>query len=443
MRDMTLPHPVADALEKLESAGYEAWVVGGSVRDFLRGHEPSDFDITTSALPEETMRVFSSERVIETGIKHGTVTVISDGMPLEITTFRSDGEYTDGRHPTSVSFTRSLADDLSRRDFTVNAIAYSPKRGYTDLFGGFSDIENKIIRAVGDPCVRFSEDALRILRAIRFSSSLGFSVDGETKKAIFEKKELLRLISAERIREEMTRLIMGKNCVSVIREYIEVIGVFIPELLPTVGFDQRNPHHLYDVFEHSLRTLGATDYDEALRYAALLHDIGKVSCFFTDENGTGHFYGHEKVSAEMADGILLRLKFDNKTRGRIVNLIKYHDIRTEPSAKSVRRRIANYGYDGFLDLLKLKRADAIGQGTDKDDRIALYAELEKIARELNDKDDCPSLKTLAVNGNDLKALGLCGKEIGHALNRALNAVIDERLPNEREAIINYIEGENL
>ncbi len=438
---MDLPLPVSDALARLEASGHEAWVVGGCVRDFLDGKAASDFDITTSALPKQTQKVFSSFRVIETGMKHGTLTVISDGMPLEITTFRTDGGYTDSRHPDSVSFTRSLSDDLSRRDFTVNAMAYSPTRGLVDIFGGECDIKNRVIRTVGEAGVRFSEDALRILRALRFSSVLGFSIEEKTKRAIFEKRELLRHISAERIREEMAKLILGDNAVSVIREYIEVIGVFIPELLPTVNFEQKNPHHKYDVFEHTLAALDATPRDLALRFAMLLHDIGKPRCFFTDENGTGHFYGHEELGAKIADEILLRMKFDNKTRERIVNLVRYHDIRTEPTEKSVKRRLAQHGYGTFLDLIQIKRADAIGQGTDKQERLSLYNELEKIAREINERNECLSLRSLSVNGHDMASLGYGGKEIGKALERALDAVIDERVANEREAIINYLKSE--
>ena len=316
MPSVPLPAGVSRALTMLESAGFEAFIVGGCVRDALRGITPKDYDITTSALPEETKSVFRDWRVIETGIQHGTITVVMDGMPLEITTYRTEGTYSDNRHPDSVSFTASLREDVARRDFTMNAIAYSPTRGMIDHFGGAEDIRRGIIRCVGDPATRFREDALRMMRGIRFASVLGFAIEKNTAAAIHENKERIPTVSAERIRVELTKLLCGANVKNVLMDWWDVIGTVIPEILPMHGFDQKTPYHIYDVWEHTAVAVSNIPPDPHLRLCALLHDIGKPPSFFTDEKGVGHFYGHPAVSARMTEEILARLKYDNATRRR-------------------------------------------------------------------------------------------------------------------------------
>ena len=295
--DWVLPAQVNTALARLHDAGYEAYIVGGCVRDRIMGREPKDYDITTSALPEQTAAVFAGERIIETGMKHGTVTVLLDGEPLEITTFRIDGTYSDSRHPDAVTFTPSLREDLARRDFTMNAMAYSSETGLVDPFGGQADIAAKYIRCVGDPDLRFREDALRILRALRFSSVLGFPIEPETDGAARYLCLLLKKISAERVFSELKQLLCGPDVRRVLLDYAGVLGAVLPEILPMQGFDQRNPHHCYDILEHTAAAVEAMPPEPALRLAALLHDVGKPECFFTDEDGVGHFYGHPKAGA--------------------------------------------------------------------------------------------------------------------------------------------------
>ena len=436
-----LPPQVQSALRRLEDAGYEAYLVGGCVRDALMGRTPGDFDVTTSALPEETAAVFAGERVIETGLRHGTVTVLLDGQPLEITTFRIDGAYTDARHPDAVTFTRSLREDLARRDFTMNAVAWSEGTGYVDPFGGAEDIRSHVIRCVGDPETRFREDALRILRCLRFSAFLGFLPEARTIAAARASREALRGISAERVAEELKKLVCGPDVRRVVLTETDILGAVVPELLPMRGFDQRNKHHIYDVLEHCAAACEAVPPEPLLRLAALLHDVGKPDCFFTDDEGVGHFYGHARRGAELVDPLLRRLRFDTESREEITELVLRHDMRIEPTEKNVLRVFRRFGPEFFFRLLHIKRADALAHapGPNLDERLERCEALEAIGRDLLAREACFSLRDLAVNGRDLLALGCApGPALGQALNRLLDAVTDGAVPNEKNALLAFL-----
>ncbi len=435
-----LPDEVTAALRKLSENGFEAYIVGGCVRDSLMGEKPKDYDITTSAEPEEVKKVFRRFRVIETGIKHGTVTVLVSGIPLEITTFRIDSDYADNRHPENVTFTKSLEEDTARRDFTMNAVAYNDKTGISDFHGGQKDIENKIIRCVGNADKRFCEDALRIMRAIRFSSVLGFEIEKETKDAIFRNKELLKNISHERIAGELVKLLCGKNVKNILIEYIDVLGVVIPELLAMKGFDQKNPHHIYDVLTHTAAAVENIDPEPVLRLTALFHDIGKPRCF-SEKDGIGHFYGHAKLSEEITFNVMTRLKFDNVTKSTVTKLVKIHDVQIEEKESAVKRFLGKNSPEIFFMLLKMKRADTLSQNPEVLSRLEYLDRLEKLANEILDSEECFSLKDLEINGNDLISLGIKpGKNIGKILNELLDGVISGNITNEKKELLNAAEN---
>jgi len=432
-----LPTAVEIAINKLTAAGHEAYIVGGCVRDALLGAQPHDYDMTTSALPEETEKVFSEYRIFETGIKHGTVTVLINGEPLEITTFRVDGAYNDHRRPEEVTFTRSLQEDVARRDFTVNAMAYSPDTGIMDFWGGREDLKNGVIRAVGEPDRRFNEDALRIMRAARFASVLGFRIESETSDSMIRNKALLQNISAERINVELSKLLVGDGCERILTEYAVILTEIIPELAPAIGFDQKNHHHIYDVYTHTVKAVSACPKDRNIRMAALLHDVGKPSVFTVGNDGEGHFYGHSEVSVEMARDILNRLRFDNASKEEILKLIKYHDPVIPVDRVAVGRWARRLGMETLFKLLDLKSADNLAQAPQYADRLRGYDRIRDIANEMIAENACFSLKNLAVNGGDL--ISECGytpgKSVGNALAALLEAVISEELPNEREALL--------
>lgn len=421
----------------LYDSGYEAYAVGGCTRDMIMGRESQDTDITTSATPEEIKKVFRSLHTIDTGIRHGTVTVLMDGIPFEITTYRTEKGYSDGRHPDKVTFTRSLTEDLKRRDFTVNSIAYSPRDGFVDPFGGREDIERGLLRCVGNPKERFTEDSLRILRGLRFCSVLGFSIEKNTVEAMRECKELLSIVSKERIFSELTKLICGKNVRDVLVSYSDILEVILPEIKGMKGFDQHNFHHIYDVLEHTAAVTESIPPVPHLRYAALFHDCGKPDCFSTDENGVGHFYSHPSVSAKKAEEALLRLKSDTKTREAVIKLVKTHDTPIEESERIIKKRLRSMGEELFFDLIRLKRADTKGLAPEFHGREKHFDTLEKMAEEIIEKEECFSLKDLKINGNDLIREGFIGKEIGSALSAALEAVIDGRVKNEKEALLSF------
>lgn len=432
------------AIEALRANGFEAFLIGGSVRDFIMGLPIGDIDITTNATPKQVEEVFKDFRVIETGLKHGTVTVLIDGEPLEITTYRSEGTYSDNRHPDSVTFSKKLSDDVVRRDFTMNGIAFDFEGGFCDLVGGIEDIKNKTIRCIGDAETRFREDALRILRALRFSAVLGFEIEENTKKAIHKCRELLNNISAERIREETVKLICGKNAYSVLLEFSDVICVFIPELATCVGFEQKNRHHIYDVYTHILKALECSKPEPAIRLSLLFHDIGKPVVAHFDEDGEQHFYSHPKISAEITEEIMTRLHFDNETKNKVVTLVKFHDSPImlnegiKPDRKRLKRIMSQIGKDLIFDLIEIKQCDNSAQKPKYYRGDEFYAETLALINEIISENECFSVKDLKINGNDLIALGYKGKEIGEKLNLCLDAVIDGKVENEYEILIEFI-----
>ncbi|MDE7194941.1 MAG: HD domain-containing protein [Oscillospiraceae bacterium] len=443
---MNIPNYVAAVIGALENAGYEAYVVGGCVRDALSGKVPHDYDVATSALPEETKRSMGGLKVVETGIKHGTVTVISEGRQVEVTTYRIDGDYRDGRHPESVSFTRSLEEDLARRDFTVNGMAYG--RGVlVDIFGGQDDLKSGVIRCIGAPEKRFSEDALRIMRALRFSAVLGFEIEENTARHAVESRRLLKKVSAERILAELKQLIRGKDAERVLRQFPEIFSEIIPELAPEIGFEQHSRYHDSALYEHSVRAVGAVkealngtgaEYDEktetALGLAMLLHDCGKVHCRSFGEDGEGHYYGHANISAEIADGVLRRLKCSNADRERICGIIKYHDLPIELSGRFLRRQLSKHG-ELLRDIIVAHIADDMAKREFCRDRIPQYYEALKKVSAIEAEKPCLTVKELAVNGNDLKELLPPSPELGRVLKELLAEVIDGRLENKRIALI--------
>ena len=424
------------AMERLEEAGYEAYIVGGSLRDILMDRNVHDFDITSSAKPEKVMEVLSDFKVIPTGLKHGTVTVLIEDEPVEITTFRSESGYSDGRHPDRVSFAKSVEDDLGRRDFTMNAMACRINGELVDLFGGQKDIANKLIRTVGDAKERFSEDGLRILRAIRFAAVLGFEVEAGTRDAIHHMAYMIEKVSEERIVSEFNKIMLSENPSTYLREYKDIICIFIPELEACIGFDQKNHHHVHDVFEHTLRVIDNTPSKLDLRLAALFHDISKPICFEIGSDGEGHFYGHASKSAEMAENILRRLKYDNVTITDVCQLVKYHDHQIENSDKIIKRMLRRLGDEDFFNLLDLKRADNYGQSEEFRYRQDILQELERSARRILEENACFSLKDMAIKGSDLIKLGMAqGPEIGEVLEMLLDKVISGEIKNDRQELI--------
>ena len=432
---MIIPKQIEEILEKLEAAGYEAYIVGGCVRDEIMGKTAHDYDITTSAEPSETERVFSDCRLIETGFKHGTVVVLYKGLNVEITTFRIDGDYPDGRHPEKVSFSRNLKDDLARRDFTMNAIAYSPKRGFADAFGGEEDIKARVIRCVGDPEKRFSEDALRILRALRFSAVLGFDIEESTKKAIFGKKETLQRVSKERTFSELKQLLCGENVKSVLLEYREILAEIVPELKTMFDYEQGSKYHDSTLFVHTARAVEAAPQREEMRLAMLFHDIGKPVCRSADENGECHYYGHAEKSVQIADKILRDLKCDNLLRTRVCEIIKYHDMPLDNSEKAIKRRLAKYGGELFRDIMEAHIADDSAKAAFTLPRTQTAREAIRIAEIIEKQEPCLSLKSLAVNGNDLKQLMKPSALMGEILEKLLDEVVDGKLENEKSALL--------
>lgn len=429
-----LPEFVREVLGKLNENGFEAWCVGGCVRDMLLGRAPGDWDVAASARPEETMRVFG-QRAIPTGIRHGTVTVRTAGQPVEVTTYRCDGEYADHRHPVSVTFSDSLREDLRRRDFTVNAMAMDLRGTVEDPFGGQADLQTKTLCCVGDPECRFQEDALRILRGLRFASVLEFSLEEGTARSLRQQRALLREISAERIRTELVKLLCGSGVCEVLLGYPEVLAVVLPEIAPSVGFDQRNRHHCYDVWEHTARSVAAVPQEPVLRTVMLLHDLGKPASFQLDAAGTGHFLGHAKMSRMLADAILRRLRFSTADREDILVLVEQHDRLIAPTEKSVRRALLRFGEKNFRRLLAVKRADNLAQAPAYLGRQREYDAVEAVLDRLLEQNACFSLRRLAVNGRDMTALGYCGPEVGKILQLLLHGVVDGKMPNDREALL--------
>lgn len=435
---MNIPQGPDEILNRLTAAGFQAYAVGGCVRDSLLGTVPGDWDICTSALPEETEACFSDLRVVETGLKHGTVTVIFQGVPYEITTFRSDGNYLDHRRPQQVNFVRTLKEDLLRRDFTINAMAVGLDEEIQDPFGGRQDLTDGIIRCVGDPDTRFTEDALRILRGLRFASRLGFSIAPETAAAMERNKNLLSYVSGERIYKELTGILIGTYAQPVLEQYGGVLAAVLPEIQPSMGFLQRNPFHNRDVWQHTLEALGKSRPDPIVRWALLLHDLGKPDCFTLDDRGIGHFYGHPQRSMELAEQILDRFHGDKKTRDTICLLVRDHDREAPATIKNARRWIARYGRDNVRLLLEVKRCDCLAH-VDTPKTRARYnnlMEMTRLIRECLETERCFSVRDLPVKGGDVMALGVpAGPQVGRILEGLLDDVLDGACPPEREALL--------
>ena len=436
MMQIQLPRKVNDIISRLEAAGFEAYAVGGCVRDSLLGREPDDWDVTTSAKPLQVKQIF--RHTIDTGIQHGTVTVMIDHEGFEVTTYRIDGEYEDSRHPKEVIFTANLLEDLKRRDFTINAMAYNDRSGIVDVFGGVEDLDRGVIRCVGEARERFGEDALRMLRAVRFSAQLGFVIAEDTRAAITELAPSLVKISAERIQVELVKLLMSKHPDYMRDAYqLGITKIVLPELDAAFLTEQNNPHHIYNVGEHLMQCLLHTGADKSLRIAALLHDIGKPRTKTTDEEGIDHFYGHAQLGEKMAFDILKRLKFDNDTITRVRKYVAYHDHDIQPDARAVRRAINKIGEAYFVQVLALKRADALAQSMyQREDKLERLAAIEKLYEEILQQQQCVSLKTLAVTGNDLIALGVPkGRMIGRLLQELLEDVIQNPEHNTQEYLL--------
>ena len=431
---MQIPDSVRFCLDRLENAGFAAFVVGGCVRDACLGLEPSDWDMCTAALPEQTEAIFSDRRLVLAGKKHGTVGVVTDSGVVEITTFRTEGDYRDNRHPEWVKFVPDIEADLARRDFTVNAMAYSPTRGFADPFGGRSDLDAKILRTVGDPERRFREDALRILRGVRFSVRYGLRPEERTLDAMISLRSLMDSLARERVFEELCKLIVRISA-DELRTFAPILAAAIPELEATIGFQQHNPHHIHDVFGHTACVVEAVPAELTLRWAALLHDIAKPATFSLDESGRGHFYGHSKESAAMANAVLLRLKAPTALRERVVLLIGQHMTPLIPDRKILRRRLSTFGSEAVWQLLALQEADWGGKGTDEIRENGDFREIRQLLQQIAAENACLSLKNLAVSGHDLMALGFAGPAIGKTLNHLLNLVLEEQLPNEKNALL--------
>lgn len=437
MGRINIPRGASDVMTVLALDGFDSYVVGGCVRDSLLGLEPHDWDICTDATPSEVLEVFARRgiKTIETGVKHGTVTVCLDGAgQYEVTTFRIDGEYSDSRHPDSVSFTSSLQEDLSRRDFTMNAMAYNEVVGLIDPFGGEKALCHNEISCVGNPADRFQEDALRVMRALRFASTYGFAIQEDTARAIHQFAPHLDNIAAERVQAELNRLLLGKGVLQVLLDYSDVMAVVIPELAPCIGFDQKNPYHEYTIYDHIAHAVSNyTGDDLSVKVALLLHDIGKPQCYTEDERG-GHFHGHGVPSHDLADGVTKRLRYDNRTRDEVLTLVLYHDSVIEPTHNVVRRWLNKIGETNFRKLLHVRMADikAHSKGTQAS-RIERCSALHNILDEVIEQEQCFSMKDLAINGKDVMSLGVSeGKLVGDTLRHILDMVINAEIPNEIE-----------
>ena len=430
---MELPKSVRYCMETLEKAGYQAYVVGGCVRDALLGKQPHDYDLCTDALPQAIAELFEKHELIRNGEKHGTIGVIINKEVFEITTFRTEGGYEDNRHPDWVEFVQDVEDDLARRDFTVNAMAYNPKEGYVDPWGGQQDLADGVIRAVGDPDTRFTEDPLRILRGMRFAVRFGFWIAEPTKQAMFRQAPLMDNLARERVFTELCQFLPHASYEDIL-DYEPLLTQIIPELKPSVDFQQHSPHHAFDVFTHIAHVTGNAPATVTLRWAALLHDTGKPHTFTQDETGRGHFYGHAKTSAEIAETVMHRLKAPTALLEDVVWLVQNHMIPYELDVKQLRKRMGRYGIARCQALLSLQRADFCNKGTGADS--AYFDELQRLMDELAKEDTCFTVRDLAVSGNDLITLGFTpGPQLGQALSMLLGCVQDEILENNRDALL--------
>ncbi|MBQ6851713.1 MAG: CCA tRNA nucleotidyltransferase [Oscillospiraceae bacterium] len=432
---MVLPRSVQFCIDTLEKSGFSAYVVGGCVRDSLLGRMPHDYDLCTNAMPEEISRIFGDFQQVHSGEKHGTIGVVIDRTVYEITTFRTEGGYQDSRHPDWVRFVGQVEEDLARRDFTVNAMAYSPRTGYMDPYGGRADLQKQVLRAVGAPAARFTEDPLRILRGVRFAVRFGLRPEAETEQAMVELAPLMDKLAKERVFDELCKLLPHVTA-SDLQRFSPILTAVIPELAPTVGFLQHNHHHAYDVFTHTAYTTEAVTADPVLRWAALLHDVGKPAAFTMDEQGQGHFKGHAELGAQMADAILRRLKAPAALREQVVFLIGHHMLQLEPDKKLLRRRVSRYGEQPIRQLLILQRADYSSKGTGLHQDEGSFEQTRQLLDRLMEEEDCFAVKDLAVDGRDLLELGFApGPRVGACLEELLQQVLSEALPNEKDPLL--------
>ena len=432
---MILPEFASACITALEEAGFSAYAVGGCVRDMKLGLTPQDYDLCTNALPQQICQVFENQKLILAGEKHGTIGVITDSGVVEITTYRTEGDYLDHRHPNWVKFVDHIEGDLARRDFTVNAMAWSPVRGFADPFGGQQDLANRILRAVGDPEKRFEEDALRILRGVRFAVRYQLEVEPDTMEAMIRLAPLMDNLARERVFEELSKLLPLITTQDLLR-FAPILVQVIPELKETIGFDQHSPHHLYDIFTHTAYVTGSVPAELPLRLAALLHDVGKVSTFTLDEAGRGHFLGHAQVSAKIADSILLRLKAPTALRKQVVFLIEKHMTPLDLEEKLLRRRLSQYGEIPLRQLLLLQQADFCSKGVLGESPP--FAEISALLDRIIAQNNCLRVTDLAINGHDLIALGITGPAIGQTLDWLLSQVLDESLPNEPATLLEAV-----
>ncbi len=438
-----IPNNAKKILNTLHQHGFKAYLVGGCVRDYFMNKTPNDYDICTNALPEECIKLFEKNIVSLSGLKHGTITVVYDKVPYEITTFRTDGEYNDNRHPNKVNFVTNINDDLLRRDFTINALAYNEETGIVDIFNSENDIKNKIIRCVGNPDTRFKEDALRILRALRFSSQLGFKINNQTKASIYKNKELLKNISSERIAIEFNKLLTGNNVYNVLNEYKDIIAVFIPEIKDCFGFKQFTKHHCYDVYTHIIKSVGLIENDLILRITMFFHDIAKPECFVY-EKLSGHFYCHQIPSAKMSKIILKRLKYSKKIIDSVYDLILEHDNRYEANPKYIKKYLNKFGTEFFFNQNKVRLADTLAQSDYmRKEKIDLIYNVIKTGEKIIAEKNCISIKDLNINGEDLINIGYKqGPEIGIILNEILEKIIDGGLSNTKEELIKFAKNKH-
>ncbi len=439
---MYLPPSVLYCIHTLENAGFRAYAVGGCVRDALLGLTPQDYDLCTDAPPETTAELFSAHTLVRSGQKHGTIGVVVDNVVYEITTFRTEGGYSDGRHPDSVAFVGRVEEDLARRDFTVNAMAYHPKTGLADPWGGQEDLKNRILRTVGDPVTRFREDALRILRGVRFAVRYGLQPEPATRQAMESLAPTMDRLARERVFDELCKLLPLLKAQDMLT-FAPVITQAVPVLKPCVGFEQHTPHHRYDVYTHTAHVVQNTSGDLVLRWAALLHDVGKPHVFTMDENGRGHFKGHAGVSAQLAEQTLLELKAPTALRQQVIFLIEHHMLPLEPDRRLLRRRMGKFGIHGLTQLIALQQADKAGKGVDEDSGDIL-SQVEQQLVLLQQEAQVLCTKDLAVDGRDLMALGYrSGPELGKKLQWLLEQVQEERLPNEKQALLDACKEETL
>ncbi len=436
---MIISKGAKEIISKLIENGFEAYAVGGSVRDFYLGKKSFDYDVTTIATPDEMLEVFKDYKTYPTGIKHGTITINACNEMVEVTTFRAEKEYSDNRRPDSVEFIKNLNEDLKRRDFTINAMAYNDIVGLVDPFLGIKDLNDKIIRAVGVPEERFTEDALRILRALRFSSVLDFEIEEETEKAILKTKDLLKNVSVERVYSELVKILMGDGVERVLLKYKEVIFTIIPELKESDEFLQLSKYHSYDVYTHIVKSIALSEKDKTVRLALLLHDIGKPKKFTIDKEGVGHFYGHQKLSADMSVKILKKLKVDNNTINNVYKLILLHDTKTDLTRAEVKRFLRSHGFEFLKLLVMVKNGDALAHNEKYiENRLVSTNNMYNTAVDVLDKKECYLLKDLKIDGNDLKKAGYEGHKIKSKLEKILDDVIELKIKNDREILLKEI-----